>query len=1689
MSGNAENSYELVPELGDQVTFIMGTHSSTTGRIVYRDEALIRIRPFHTANRAIDFPLDPETGIFRPETGVTEIIIHEKAAFPHFARQVSVMPGERLEFYSKDGHEVAPIGVVRSVIATNEDDRIELEDGRMLDFGFIGPQPPIEVVVSRGAEDEEDIPPVPSEPVVEEEEFFPDIDYSLLPAALVEEIPTSERTYSDSVQREDMFTSLLLDMSAAKQKNPRVLRSLYRETDLLLAIKNSVILRDDTGGVLSNTRRSYVANYLEEVLERHPVREVIPSILPVVAVNRIVYTDDADVTSAMMRDVEIRSDKGTIRNMIQSGIDFEKKEKSEFGNPFLTYLDTILRNTVSPSHVRAVGAPDIQVDQDVLRSRMPPEPVEGFPGDLPPGAATGRRKKNDDDITRLYRNRLATIEDRSIRLLSASTYRNPKTGQIVQTAAADSGDIVGNILLSSGLSALRSPTRSSVLLWDVVVSEHSRRRSRALYRALMDQWDSQKILESDMRLADELSARLVPSLQIASRSILGTLDSLGLKHLELTEEILNILVKAIEAGRTHWDASHAQLKKRALAALQQEQSPIFAKAEDRTMPLWSDAVLDDTEMKSALKRIREREKTLGDTSAVRAALLSTETNATLAPLWYLLANQADQEAIAQAAATYRAERRRLESAEQNSRMAAIALRASPRLNTCKHVQELASVHKISDDAQRMLMLKKFIGTYRHGESGNWAICGLCKDHLVCRHELMLLSEFENPGRGAAIHKALLLEFSDAVFEGAYICKNCGQKVGELEYDNHVEFIDGLPAIGRGAQDEEGNEADMIMNEEGKEADSHGFAGDDLRNFYYARTLMEYCGAVAEHENYRRIVDSVRDFMRSRARSETDYEARRLQIQAQAKRGTPIPPPYKNYEANLRIGAIGALVVLEILTSNIGIPFPASGCRFRRSGFPLDETGDGAMAYVSCVLAGIIRNDAPWTSTTWSAATSIPVRQKAAESAIRYALNSILCVPNVQTGIAEPPLTTVTELYKQRIDDTRSRMQREGLDDIVGLASRADQVPSQFRPSQSPMRTTQSTEPITNVQAFMDAVETKAIDEIAPYVYDRQAQVIREAMSAFHVHSFASAKEDNMLSEGSPYSESVCCFQRIGVVENRGMGLRSLERAIGSAQIAEMELMETAAARMRRRQPERSCNGTHVMVPWSAPHYVSTFSEPDPSMYYMLFIKNCFRGSNMGGVHEFDETNACRFCQYVLPADLQWKTLANYSEQNPKKQEQLAEQLALERRGIAMQSFAEQNVRIDEVTFRDLEDAIRLRKTLSVLPPPQSLKLAAVLQHVGSLLDGAVLLPSAVADWDLLVSAFDAIESRKLKADTLQRKQVLGDFVARYDQMIEAVRQLLTAGTTGSAESRARMADTAMEGLLRQTDSVLGSQNCRNALNAFVVTFERIANGYTNERPYIRKWFPSYSTSHKELLDRIWERQAEVVRNAGAAIAEVDGEDVREAIRSVLTAMAKWLGPALIHWMENVREGTGITAYEHTIVVRMLILHALAALISSSSMNPVFQTLTEDGRNRSVSILRNIVMSALTFFASTARTYQMTAEQIKETLNARQELEKMYFIKKFDKLDPEMRQIELMKKRLKIGDWAVGTSENLFKYNKDFFEFRRAQRAEMGLPEFSADVTGLSSAAATAQIEDPYGFRSRGPVEAGYDPRAEQDEDM
>jgi len=1677
---------EDIPELGDLVAITTDAYKTVTGRIIYRDGALIRVRPIQSSNTGVDFPLNPDTGAFQDALGFQEMLIYEKRKDPHFSKFLSVEPGEILEFFSVDGTPVG-IGVVAQVIATDEEDGILLEDGQVLNFQFIGSLPPYDIIRPRAAPENVAEPENNSESnaesVVEEEpeEEFPELDYTTLAAALVEEIPTEERTFSDSVQREDMFVSLLVDIPLKRQRDPKVMQNLYRTTDLLLAMKNSVVVRDDAGAVKAGESVSYVVDSLQDILDRNRNGDSLRAFLPVMAVKKVLYTDDKE--SSTTEDTESRSDVGTLATVAKSDSMFLEQTPE---NAFSGYIHSVLQTI--PGYIPASASRTrIAYDMDVLRSQVPPKSVRGFP--ITPPAVN---KKNEPQY--LNSDSISDINNRYVRLLSASYLRNYKTGAMTIVAPADSGDILHQIILSRDMLRFRSPIRSSVLLWDIGASEVSRSSKSLFYTTLMKNWSDQELYDPEtvLPLSEFLAERLPFATSFNDEHLTAVLDSFGLRNLEISTTAFEPILSVVNAGITKWQNQYAELMKVAALSRKQTSVPAVKALLEPDSALLAEKTLGSEIIKPILDAVTENETLLKTYDFTIVNDLTNVANKTLGRYYYGLAGEVDPALLTSLGNTYKAEARRIDRNLITLRDTQNAFQAAPIINPCKHVKELEKIMNIRADENRMLLFEKFLNQYQAGQRGNYVLCGNCGKDLICKHEILLLNEFLHPGRQQALHKSLLLEYAGPVFEGAYICKSCGQKIQDLEYDTHLEFDDeGRPLIGRniiGAEEDEETTPGAILREDANEAIPFKKEDEsDIKIYFVARTLFERCGYAAPVETYKRVVQGTQDFLKLRVPDRASYEGMRAAQAAAAaktKKKAPVAPSYDTFFANYQVAIIGAFVVLEIQTSSISVPFPAAGCVYSRSGFPLDSydpddttVGKGMLTYVACNIANIYRNDAPWNLTAWSPETQVPKRTSMAEIAVKRAIISILCIP--QPGVTPPdPLTNVTKTYKDLIDLARKRESSD-----VVKASANDRLPPGFRPMADPVDRSLLTEgSIQNVKKFEADMVTMPVATIGPFVHSRTNKLNAQLVAQFYKESVSSA----VIVENSPRSDSTCCFSRLADVERVGVGVKSLGLMNLSA---ELELQTVATVIVRRRDGAAPNCGTHFYVPWSAVTKMTDLAELDSSEYYKLFLQYCYRGVRYGGIHEFNVSGVCRWCRYAMPAELMNLSISDISETSGRRQRMIHE-LNKQREEIAMDGLRRQNIAFDETAFRMLENAMKNFKAIIPPAPIVTDNFITVLTTLGGTL--GMLLPSAAEGWSTFISAMNVVMEE-------ERSEKLYQFSLVYDLTLNALlTKMATAlgtqgcdrllksvgakfGVTGVYRSAEEKAGATIGLLGKMLDKISDNEDSttvlRNYIDTFVKEGSQIRYLFTIINPNGSKWFPKISRNHNELLNKIWMKSFGSVTKATDALGEYPQETI-DVIQASLDRYTTWFSTWLAVISADIRSGIQLTNKEFRLMIEWSLINGLLALFTDTS--PIYADAGDSSKKVDANKFHVMwVCDAIVNTIELIGKYQKTPQQIAEAINARAELERAYFINKFDALDKDLKDIEKRKKALKIGDWAVGTLKNLFSYDANFFEFERGQRSAMGLPEFSSDITGL------AYVEP-----GKVPVqEEGYDHRAAQDEDI
>ncbi len=215
--------------IGNRVLIVSDAHGLTVGHVVYRGIDMIRIMPQENSSIAVEFALSEDGSSFAPELGVHEVEVFEEMTSDYYVDYLGARPGELLEFFTVDGKQARASGTVAEVIKTSSADSIKLTDGTVLNFNGMGPELPIAVIRVRTAANVAAAEAAVAEAAVAEAgapgpqatrgNDLMQLLRSVLPTAAVEVVPMAERSFPDSMQREDLFQDLLSDMPVKQRTN------------------------------------------------------------------------------------------------------------------------------------------------------------------------------------------------------------------------------------------------------------------------------------------------------------------------------------------------------------------------------------------------------------------------------------------------------------------------------------------------------------------------------------------------------------------------------------------------------------------------------------------------------------------------------------------------------------------------------------------------------------------------------------------------------------------------------------------------------------------------------------------------------------------------------------------------------------------------------------------------------------------------------------------------------------------------------------------------------------------------------------------------------------------------------------------------------------------------------------------------------------------------------------------------------------------------------------------------------------------------------------------------------------------------------------------------------------------------------------------------------------------------------
>jgi hypothetical protein len=1214
-----------------------GKLGTIIGRIVFRSLTLVRVMPQESSNTAIDLPLiDDGTG-FAPDLEITEIEIIDSQASDYYVDTLGARVGEHLEFFKADGSEAAPTGIVSAITKTPTEDSITLEDGRVLRFQGEGPEAPIAVIrVSTGANLAAATAATEGEGEEEggnrkernegaggnegkgngnedNEKAFDvfSLLQSVIPSNAVEVVPLAEMRFSDSIQREDMFQDLLKDIKPRQRTNPRRIRVLERELDLSISLKNNILRRG-----VENLDKTTVLTMADALAMNSAP---LPAAIPIVAAARILNLDqigegafkDTDVTPRSLVDIETSAILAT--ELYEEG--------AEENRDFYAYTYSTLSRDLQTLTAKAPNREPWPQDQDVIRTAGYTESVQGLSYMLP-------KAKGADSPLVTVSQLIANVRDRSIRVLKEDTLTKPKSGQKILIGPSDPSAVKGYVILPlKAALTLRPPARygdlPTALLYSAALQDDNLPTIAAVLSLSLEKetphqpWTLEADKAPELQIAEWL--RLVlpyavhPADALGGRNapLLNILDTLGLNVTDLAPPVAAVLQEFVEASQQEWRSQLVLRRKSIQEFLDAEPDRTFQSVAGADSPLWSDAegsLVRTPALTELLDDIRRRNPTIGSAPTLLTASFLTEAQGDATSLVSLAiaaidARSAPQDPV-EAATSLARSRAYILRRKALQDIDLLRLKAEPERNSCPHVKKLEAIRNIRDNLQRSRLMREFVELYQGGDSGSWMTCALCTEPCVCYHELLELEALAQPARTEVIQKQIMIQFGGERYEGKIVCKNCGQALRDIDYAEGPEYDDeGNAIISRSVLTD-----DQLRDDPEQSAFSQSmrdilrpaieFSTENQRALAAALDiLMERAGIQAEDDVIRQMVRYADLYVTARTPSPAAYEAqRRKAITAASAKiktatgaaGTTVAmPTYEAIVDNLRISALGGLMVMALQMSPVVVNNPFPICPYSRAGWPLDESAEpdpskGALHYITCIVASIDREGAPWSNLLWAPIATLEARKKKVGATLVAAIKVFLGLDEKGATLSVTP-------------ELRSTLQRTKSDGVAlkarALISQKDQLPTRFRPAPF-------LEPI-NHPVLEGAVN---VQEPTAAVHKALEQEARAVLAALHEQALNTVTHRDACCPVSLQEAEMGALQGV-----RGAGIERLQQVYAGSTKPETRL-------------------------W--PHFDTPIPNPieqivDPASTFKLFLKYCYYGPSVGEPHEFSYGNVCRQCGLEL----------------------------------------------------------------------------------------------------------------------------------------------------------------------------------------------------------------------------------------------------------------------------------------------------------------------------------------------------------------------------------------------------------------------------------------------------------------------------
>jgi len=1186
----------LFIQLGDRVVIDSKKYGRTIGSVYYRSLERISIKPDGVSNSLHDFELEQtdDEELYKEEDGVTAAYVIEKRLFDSFVEQQDFRINQIIDTFNSAGELYKSYKVVK---VDKDNDYIQIQDlddeeiTNDLNFNFVGIEsdedfkiisirqlvggPEEQVDGSQGVKIDDEIEGDLAAELEEEEDEIEVVGFiDVVRPKVFREAAVFEQRIPDNLQKIDALNDFISSLDPILQKDPQSIRTVRILVETLFNLKQATVAYNDDGTIQGT--KAISASTLAELIKT----TAIPLGRPVLNITKKEYL--------------VNEEDDLEESKIVDGVYFEN---------FLTELDQIVEN--KSFHVSSQGGVirEWADQQSFLKKYLSPWSSSATVEPL-------WKALNDSEFFRSEAPEFTEIDDKTVFLETipgyiasheqkeppifteipfgieralSTTYRKGVDRRKQVLLSEDSATINSYLIFPIKTASNIGTTRSTSLAIDSGRSQMPKETMRSILEktgAPKEVGTSNDLLLLDVErstlgnipLPDYIEGLSVPALGLGDT--FATLEQYGMENLELSPKIVEVLLTKIKLYQNQLLSTIANLREKVDAEPPNiPETNLFIEAS-----VIFDEILSQPTLVEDIEEFKRINPALADSDIAKVA--------------YLMKKHQDYFQVAVGKNSILIAKALLDS---NNAMYLQSLKIAnllkynqenagekPKRNTCKHVADLVSIRRLFDDNERFQKLTEFFKKYQGIRDGNWINCNICKENLLCLHERLQIQAYLNPSEKPAIEKEIILKFSGGSFQGKYICRNCGQAIRDLDFENSIEFDDnGNPKSGRAVLVDEDaifeERLDILVSvpiepSQKKELDLND---DETKVYNIISEIAVRLGVNMDNQGFRHVIDRVISWV-NRFPTRDDYNEKK-------KKRTTMPDYDVAVSRNI-ITASGLFLLLEIQTKipSYTIRHALIGCASPGfDGYPLDNevTNKQGLDYVACAVGSIRRNEAPWNQTGFQKVADNLKRQQGIVAYMDNILKEIIGDDIIQAQLAEKRQYLI-------------KLKEKG---FIGAGQVTDEIPATFLPEQ-----------------IIVTPEEAAKDAITPEVAAAMGNKGRLGLVKLWIRqAHLLAKKTASLVKGSPLSETTCCFAKI---EDPG---NFWKNAPDLPPIGRRILIPNQQGQ--------------ILVTEFIPRPISAdVVEPDSELYYRIFLKCCFQGPRLGYSHEPGLTNMCPWCGFQFP---------------------------------------------------------------------------------------------------------------------------------------------------------------------------------------------------------------------------------------------------------------------------------------------------------------------------------------------------------------------------------------------------------------------------------------------------------------------------